>query len=108
MGHKGVESKTAARCRQHHLGQNQNPPTIDGVGYGASTQSTNQRRSKLDQTYEADDECRVGQDIGLIGDTHDGQLTADTGYQKSDPQSPERLVSPQWGDIRQEGLHTEV
>ena len=57
---------------------------------------------------EADDECRVGQNVGLIGDTHDRQLTADTRYEKSDPQPPERLVSPQRGDIRQEGLHTEV
>jgi hypothetical protein len=62
----------------------------------------------LHQTDEADDERRVGQDIGLIGDTHNGQLTADARYQKSDPQSPERLVSPQWGDIRQKGLHEEV
>src|ERR1700685_1240749 len=108
MGHKGVQGKPSACCRQHHLSQNQNPSTIYGVGYGTSTQRSNQRRTKLDQTYEADDERRVGQNVGLIRHAHDGQLTADTRYEKSGPQPSERLVSPQWSDIRQERLHTEV
>jgi hypothetical protein len=106
--HEGIECEPATCCSQHHLGQNQEPPAIHGVGHRSPAHRTNQRGRKLHQADESHDECRVGQNISLKRNTYDSQLAADARNKKSDPEPPEGLIPPQRGDIRQEGLHGEL
>ena len=78
---------------------------VDGVGQCPAPERAGNQGDELDDADEADDEGRMGEPEGLIGDGHDRELRAHARHDLAGPQSAKVPVPPKRRDVEDEAGH---